>query len=111
MFQFTPQDLRRYPTSHELILWNYLRARRMLGLKFRRQYPIGGYILDFVCLKKKIIIELDGKIHDTQKLYDDRRDFWLSCRGFQVMRIKNEELEVNRELTLMKLRNFLMKFI
>ena len=59
MFHFTPYDLRRHSTDCEIILWNYLRARLMLGLKFRRQHPLGPYVVDFICLSEKIIIEED----------------------------------------------------
>ena len=82
MFNFTPEDLRRRPTVSEHIMWNYLRARRMLGLKFRRQHPIGPFIVDFICLSKKIIIELDGPIHQGREIYDEKRDYWLESQGF-----------------------------
>jgi very-short-patch-repair endonuclease len=109
MFKFTPEDLRHRPTVSELQLWEYLRARRMLGLKFRRQHPLGPFIVDFVCLKKKIVIELDGPIHNGHEAYDNRRDSWLRSEGHTVIRIKNEELERNREETLLRLREILLK--
>jgi very-short-patch-repair endonuclease len=108
MFNFTPADLRRNPTVGEQILWKYLRARQMLGLKFRRQHPLGPFIADFVCLSKRIIVEMDGPIHDSRTLYDQRRDQWLRSQGFTVWRIKNEELEQNTEKTLMELRKHLL---
>ncbi len=108
MIKFTHQDLRRNPTLAETILWEYLRARKMAGLKFRRQHPMGPFIVDFVCLKKKIIIEVDGPIHDLQRDYDRQRDQWLRLQGFTVLRIKNEELGGNLEETLLRLRRYLL---
>jgi very-short-patch-repair endonuclease len=109
MFKFTHQDLRRDPTTCERILWEYLRARKMVGLKFRRQHPLGPFIVDFICLSKKIIIEVDGGIHDERRDYDRQRDEWLQLQGFTVLRIKNEELEKNLEETLLRLRRYLLR--
>jgi very-short-patch-repair endonuclease len=109
MFDFTPQDLRRRMTVCEKILWEYLRARRMVGLKFRRQHPIGPFIVDFVCLSGRIVIELDGPVHDQNKLYDIQRDRWLVSQGYTVIRFKNEELLTNKASVLMAIRMRLMK--
>jgi very-short-patch-repair endonuclease len=109
VFEFTPRDLRRRPTVCEKILWSYLRARQMVGFKFRRQHPLGPFIVDFVCLSEKIIIELDGPIHEQNKIYDARRDFWLASRGYSVIRIKNEELLENQMGVLKNIRAQLMK--
>ena len=108
MFNFTPEDLRRNATVHEQILWNYLRARRMLGLKFRRQHPIGPFIVDFICLSKKIIIEVDGPVHDSQTAYDQDRDRWLRSQGFLVLRVKNVELDENEVQVMARIRKYLM---
>ena len=74
LFQFNAYDLRRYPTPSEKTLWQYLRAKQMCGLKFRRQHPIGPFIADFICLKVKIIIEVDGSVHKGRENYDSQRD-------------------------------------
>ena len=111
MFNLTPENLRRHPTVCEQIMWNFLRARRMLGLKFRRQHPLGPFIVDFVCLSKKIIIEVDGPIHDSRKFYDQRRDLWLRSQGFTVLRVKNQELEENLLETMKKLRGVLLELL
>ena len=93
MPQFTTAQLRRYATVSEKILWDHLRARQLMGSKFRRQHAIGRTIVDFVCIKEKLIIELDGPVHDKRKAYDERRDAWLRSQGYRVIRFKNEDLE------------------
>jgi very-short-patch-repair endonuclease len=86
--------LRKKSTPSEIKLWNCLRARRFMGLKFRRQCPLGPYIVDFVCVEKKLIIELDGGQHneDTQQDYDKRRTEFLNGLGFNVIRFWNNEV-------------------
>jgi len=92
--------LRNYPTPSEKILWEELR-RRNLKYKFLRQHPIiyesiknehFFYIPDFYCAKKKLVIELDGEIHEFQKEYDENRTAVLKGKGLHVLRFKNEEL-------------------
>ncbi|MCW8125311.1 endonuclease domain-containing protein [Microbulbifer halophilus] len=86
------RDLRTNSTEAEKRLWYYLRARRFMGLKFRRQQPIGSYIVDFLCLDLKLIIELDGGRHSEQGAYDRRRDTWLQNQGFRVLRFWNNQV-------------------
>ncbi len=111
MFDFNAQDLRKNPTHAEIILWGYLRARQMLGLKFRRQHPLGPFIVDFICLSKKVVVEMDGPIHDERKAYDQKRDMWLKMQGFTVIRFRNEELIDNPKDVLFKLRNQLLQMM
>jgi very-short-patch-repair endonuclease len=111
MLRFTPGDLRRYPTVSEQILWNHLRARQMVGLKFRRQHPIGPFIVDFVCLSRKIVIEVDGVVHEQQRAYDKKRDDWLQSQGFTVIRITNDELQRDWRMVIARLRGVLMRRI
>jgi very-short-patch-repair endonuclease len=85
--------LRREAPSTEQLLWRLLRDRRLDGLKFRRQLPIGKYIADFVCLRHRLIVEADGPHHD--ETHDARRDAWLCDQGFHVLRFRNEELMVS----------------
>ena len=111
------RDLRKNQTDSEKILWQNLRARKLNGLKFNRQFPIvygrnfdgtsHFFIADFYCHEKKLVIELDGKIHDFQKEYDKERDSILNKLGLNVIRIKNEELE-NISKVLEKIRNQLI---
>ena len=95
-------SLRKNQTPSEKILWKYLRKRRLKGRKFLRQHPIiyesnksehFFYIPDFYCAKEKLVIEVDGKIHDFQKEKDEHRDLILKDKGVKILRIKNEELE------------------
>jgi very-short-patch-repair endonuclease len=79
----------------------------MLGLKFRRQHPIGPYIVDFVCLRIKVVIESDGAVHNNRKAYDQRRDAWLGEQGYRVLRINNDALVNDREEVLTRLRETL----
>lgn len=92
------RSLRKNTTHAELLMWRRLRARRFEKYKFRRQRPIGHYIVDFVCLWKKLIIEIDGGQHDERKEYDDRRTAFLRKEGFTVMRFWNGEVykEIDR---------------
>jgi very-short-patch-repair endonuclease len=91
--------LRQEMTSAEKVLWKCLRNRKLNGLKFRRQHPLDIFIADFYCHEKKLIIELDGGIHDTleQKEYDEGRSFELKEKGFQILRFKNKEVLNNIE--------------
>ncbi|SHF51639.1 Very-short-patch-repair endonuclease [Microbulbifer donghaiensis] len=86
------RQLRSNSTEAEQRLWYFLRAHRFMGLKFKRQKPIGRYIVDFVCLQPKLIIELDGSQHATQENYDQQRDLWLQSRGFQILRFWNNQV-------------------
>jgi len=66
---------------------------RFLGLKFRRQHPIGAFIVDFYCAEQKLVIELDGPVPEQHRERDRERDAWLRCCGYRVLRIKNAEIE------------------
>jgi very-short-patch-repair endonuclease len=85
------RDLRKNSTHAEQHLWYHLRANR-LGVKFKRQVPIGKYIVDFVCLQKRLIIELDGGQHLDNQTYDMGRTNWLNLQGFAVLRFWNHEV-------------------
>ena len=79
-------------TDAERKLWTYLRGRQLTGVKFRRQHQIGPYVVDFVALKPKLIIELDGGHHALQVEEDNRRSDWLASNGFAVLRFWNHEV-------------------
>jgi very-short-patch-repair endonuclease len=70
----------------------HLRLRQIGGYKFRRQRPIGPYIVDFVCLEKHVVVEIDGGQHRQRRLYDARRDGWLKGKGFTVLRFWDDEV-------------------
>ncbi len=78
-------------------LWYHLRAHRFLGLKFKRQKPIGPYIVDFACPALRLVIEIDGGQHSEEAEYDRRRDAWLHKRGYTVLRFWNNEVMENME--------------
>ena len=85
------RDLRKNSTDAERHLWYHLRANR-LGFKFKRQVPIGAYIVDFVCLEKRLIIELDGGQHMDNQIYDTKRTEWLMAHRFKVLRFWNHDV-------------------
>ena len=89
--------LRKDPTDAERVLWNILRMRQVSGHRFRRQAPIGPYVVDFVCFENKLVIEVDGGYHAEQADHDAARTAWLESRGFRVMRFWNNEVleEIN----------------
>ena len=82
------RQLRREAPLTERKLWALLRNRQLQGLKFRRQFPVGPYVADFVCLSCKLIVEADGPLHDEE--HDAKRDRFLATRGFHVLRFPNE---------------------
>lgn len=84
--------LRETMTEAENYLWQKLRARNLNGYKFRRQQPIGNYIVDFVCTQPKLIIEADGGQHAIQQEYDNERTAYLNSLGFKVIRFWNHEI-------------------
>ena len=95
--------LRANQTDAELRLWYHLRAHRFLNLKFKRQKPIGHYIVDFVCIEMRLVIEVDGGQH-ADSAADVRRDAWLRERGFTVLRFWNNEVMQELDGVLEKIR-------
>ncbi|RDI41697.1 endonuclease domain-containing protein [Aquicella lusitana] len=91
------KKLRKNLTEAEIYLWTHLRNRRFHGFKFRRQQILRGFIVDFVCFEKKLIIELDGGQHSEQEKYDRKRTNLLEEEGFHVLRFWNHEVMRNRE--------------
>ena len=96
------RTLRKNMTEAETKLWQYVRNRKFHNLKFLRQHPViyqitnqnpNYYIADFYCSEKKVIVELDGKIHDFQKEKDEFRDSILTGMGIRILRLKNEETD------------------
>ena len=102
------KQLRKRSTDAENLLWRHLQRKQIEGFKFRRQQPIGNYIVDFVCLTKKIVIEIDGGQHAVYKENDRIRDAWLRTNGFSFLRFWNTELFENLEGVLETIRNELL---
>lgn len=84
---------RQESTLHEKMLWDVLRGKKLNELKFRRQFPIGRYIVDFYNHPYKLVIEIDGKNHENKKEYDKNMDRYLKSCGFNVIRFSSKEIE------------------
>ncbi len=106
------KELRQNQTEAEKIFWTKIRKKRILGLKFLRQHPVyyrySGrlryFIADFYCHEKKLIVEVDGGIHEKQKEYDKKRTEILRAKEYSVYRIRNEEIFNNIDGVIMELR-------
>ncbi|MGI6208936.1 MAG: endonuclease domain-containing protein [Anaerolineae bacterium] len=87
------RELRKEQTPTEILLWQHLRGRQLLGLKFRRQHPVGRFIADFYCAEYKLVIEIDGPVHDQHPGRDEERDEILSAQGHTVLHFTNTQVE------------------
>ena len=102
------KSLRAHQTDAEERLWYYLRAHRFMGLKFKRQKPIGNYIVDFVCFESRLIIEADGGQHAENAAHDRRRDHYLQSQGFTVLRFWNNEILKETDAVLESIRQAIL---
>ena len=84
------RSLRARAPATETLIWDLVRDRRLSGLKFRRQAPVGPYVVDFFCARHRLIVEADGPFHDAEK--DRARDAWLASQNFRVIRLPNAEV-------------------
>ena len=96
MVNHRARTLRRDMTDAERRLWAALRHRRLRALKFRRQHPIGPFIVDFACIEHRLIVEADGGQHADNE-DDARRTMWLENRGWRVLRFWNNDIPTNPE--------------
>ncbi|SDR62121.1 Very-short-patch-repair endonuclease [Rhizobiales bacterium GAS191] len=94
LFLDRAKQMRREPTDAERRMWSLLRDRRLGKFKFRRQENLGRFIVDFVCMERKLVIEIDGGQH-AESRSDQRRDDWFKARGFKVLRFWNNEVLTN----------------
>jgi very-short-patch-repair endonuclease len=103
------QNLRNASTQAEMHLWNSLQRRQFEGLKFRRQYGVGPFILDFYCANLRLGIEIDGDSHESQKakVYDQQRTNFLNSQNIDVVRFHNAEVIENVDQVLQKLRTYI----
>ena len=101
-------ELRKNPTKSENIIWQYLKNKG-IGVKFRREHSISGYILDFYCIEKNLIIEVDGGVHNTEEAreYDEVRDKFFTDLDFKVLRFSNGEVENNIHNVIAKIKSYL----
>ena len=88
------REMRKNPTNAEQLLWKALRGRNLSNLKFRRQQPMKGYILDFYCEAARLGVEVDGEIHlgEQQKKHDQQRTEYLAEYGIKIIRFKNDQI-------------------
>lgn len=86
------RTLRKQATPAEKFLWHRLRNKQLNGLKFRRQHPIGRYVVDFYCAELRLIVEVDGEIHKNQYDQDQFREDWLKAKGYFVVRFTNQQV-------------------
>jgi very-short-patch-repair endonuclease len=93
------KTLRRHSTDAESLLWRHLRGHRFAGWKFKRQQPLGPYIVDFVCFAARVVVEVDGGQH-LESEADAARDAWLGQQGFKVLRFWNSDVLLKTEIVL-----------
>jgi len=91
-------------TPAERRLWQHLRRKQLGGLRFRRQHPIGRFIVDFYCAEHRLIVEIDGDVHAGQVGYDRARDEWLEERGYRIVHFTNREVECHLSRVLEAIR-------
>jgi very-short-patch-repair endonuclease len=106
LLQERAKEMRSAPTEAEHRLWQLLRAKRFAGYKFKRQLPVDGYIVDFACPGRRLIIEADGGQH-SENTYDEKRDSYLRGQGFRILRFWNNDLFDNEEGVLTSILNAL----
>jgi very-short-patch-repair endonuclease len=94
------RKMRQEPTKAEKHLWLHLRRKQLGGYKFRRQHPIGPYIVDFCCVEKMLIVEADGDVHAFQESNDRERTKWLEEAGYRVLRFTNQNILQQAEAVL-----------
>ncbi|HEY1452556.1 MAG TPA: endonuclease domain-containing protein [Roseiarcus sp.] len=100
------REQRAQAVQAETLVWRAVRDRRCNRAKFRRQVPMGDYILDFVCFERRLVVEIDGPSHEgpEQRLTDEKRDAWLREQRFRVIRLPNELVIASTELALARIR-------
>ncbi|MCW9708734.1 endonuclease domain-containing protein [Fodinibius salsisoli] len=99
--------LRKNATLAEVLLWNKLKARKMMGYQFMRQKPIGNYIVDFYCPKPKLVIEIDGESHRYKLTEDVERQEWLENLGLTVLRFDDREVKKDMDNVLYSIKSWL----
>jgi very-short-patch-repair endonuclease len=97
--------LRARETGVEDLLWDELRGRRLDGMKYRRQHPIGSFVVDFCCAERRLAIELDGAVHAVQQEQDGEREAKLAAAGYQVIRFPNQAVRERLPDVLQEIRS------
>ncbi|MEA3493666.1 MAG: endonuclease domain-containing protein [Candidatus Margulisiibacteriota bacterium] len=99
--------LRKEQTKVEKVVWELIRNRKFMGLKFRRQHVIEGFVVDFYCNNLRLGIEIDGGIHLRQKEYDRLRQEIIESEDIKIVRITNKEIKANKRIILKKIKQFI----
>jgi very-short-patch-repair endonuclease len=107
----TASLLRKSMTSSESLLWDKLKGKQLLGLRFRRQHLIDMFIVDFYCHTAKLVIEIDGEIHMDQIEYDDGREADIEKYNIKIIRFTNEEVNNNIEVVTQKIKSVIKERI
>jgi very-short-patch-repair endonuclease len=94
------RKLRNEATDAELLLWRYLRREQLADYKFRRQFPVGRYIVDFICVPARLVLELDGGQHVDAQDYDAARTLEIEARGYRVLRFWNDDVLLRTDAVL-----------
>ena len=97
--------MRHVPTEAESLLWRHIRAGRLSSFRFRRQQPIGSFIVDFVCFAQKLVVEVDGGQHTDAQAPDLVRTRWLESQGFDVIRFWNDDVLLRTNHVLDEMRH------
>lgn len=105
------RQLRQEQTSAEEKVWELLRNNKFMGLKFRRQHVVEGFVVDFYCHEYKLAIEIDGGIHKEQKDYDELRQVEIETKDVTFIRITNEEIERDETIVLKKIKEVIEPFL
>ena len=111
IFAYAKQLRKEKSTPAERLLWSHLKSKQLEGFKFRFQHPMGKYIADFYCNKKRLVIEIDGGYHfdKEQQFLDEDRTIWLERHGVKVIRFTNDEVLGNVSSVLNQIRTYLLE--
>jgi very-short-patch-repair endonuclease len=104
---YRARQLRQRSTAAERLLWESLRGRALEGAKFRRQHPIGPYVVDFYCLEARLVIEADGGHHLARRRRDRLRDAYLRRAGLTILRFSNDQILADTDAVIARIRSFL----
>ncbi|MBA3945920.1 MAG: endonuclease domain-containing protein [Herpetosiphonaceae bacterium] len=98
------REFRKVPTRSEARLWGALRGQRLAGRKFRRQQPVGPFVVDFFCPVERLVVEVDGPIHEEQRVHDAQRQALIEALGLHFVRVTAEQVETDLAAVLATIR-------
>jgi very-short-patch-repair endonuclease len=102
------KELRQHATDAEQLLWDQIKNRKLAGLKFRRQHAISKFIADFYCHEKKLVVEIDGSVHELAEVKekDDRKEDWFKELGLKTIRFSNKQVLCEMDFVLETIKNY-----